>query len=256
MTRRIGWWLLLATCALYAGFAAWQAAAEALSFAGLVDEAKARAVPVAFVLHAAAGAVCLVTGAVQFNHRIRRRHPGAHGAVGRVYVWSAWVSSATALISAAFFDVPLAARIVFAAAAVMWFATTSVARARILSRRVADHRDWMVRSFSLAMFFVVFEFWVSALALSPLNRDIAYPLGVLLAWLGNTAVAEAVIRQTRPSRGQPLSLAAADPRPVSAKADIPPTAERAASSAAGHVSLQEDDRSAGGVRPHTSPTHS
>jgi hypothetical protein len=203
MSRRVGWSLLFAVCVLYAGFAVWLAAAEALSLAGLAGAAKARAVPVAFVVHATTGAVCLVAGAVQFNRRIRQRYRRVHGTVGRVYVWSAWASSATALVSAALFDVPAAARVVFAVAAVTWFVATSVARARILARRVADHREWMLRSFSLALFFVVFEFWVSALEATPLDHEIAYPLGVLMAWLGNTAAAEIWIRRTRSTQQRP-----------------------------------------------------
>lgn len=70
--RRAGWWAFFLTVALYSAYAAYLGGVEILAMAGLVDGASARALPVAFVVHALTGAVALAAGALQFNRRLRR----------------------------------------------------------------------------------------------------------------------------------------------------------------------------------------
>jgi uncharacterized membrane protein len=198
LPRRLGWWVLLAICTFYGNFAVVLAVVEVLSWTGAVHDAKQRAVPVVFVTHAVSGGVALVSGVLQLNQRLRRRSPKLHRVLGRFYVGAIWTASAGGLWSALYFDVTLVSRLLFGLVATLWFATTTVAFRRIRQRRVAAHREWMIRSFAFSLFFVTFELWVAALEATPLPQSIAYPVSILLSWSFNLAVAEAWIRYTRP----------------------------------------------------------
>jgi hypothetical protein len=51
---------------------------------------------------------------------------------------------------AAFFDISLAAKTAFAGVSLLGFATTTVAFFRIRQGKILQHREWMIRSYSLA----------------------------------------------------------------------------------------------------------
>lgn len=189
-----GWWVMFAICMLFGGFAVWMGIWEALSLAGVSHGAKARAAPAAFVVHAIAGGFALIAGPLQFNRHIRDGNRAFHRIIGGSYVLAVWLASFTGLWNAAFFDVGAPAKILFAVAGALWFATTTLAFRRVRQGKIAFHREWMMRSFSLSLFFVTFEFWVEGLRQSGMLRSTAYPLGVFLGWFVNLLGAELWIR--------------------------------------------------------------
>lgn len=198
--RRAGWWSFFLLIASYSAYAVYLAGLEVLAIAGVVDGAKPRALPVAFVVHAVTGGVALTAGALQFNRRLRIRRRGLHRVVGRVYVGAIWAASITGLASALLFDVAVAARVGFGVVALLWFVTTTIALVAIRRREVARHREWMIRSYALSLFFVTLELWAGGLDATPLTADVAYPLAVWMAWLVNLLSAEARIRVGRRAR--------------------------------------------------------
>jgi len=111
---------------------------------------------------------------------------------GRIYLLAAWITSVASLGVAAFFDVSLLAKVMFASEALLWFATTAVAFRRIRNGRVREHREWMIRSFSLAFFFVTGSLWLPIFDGSDLD-----PLGVFLSWGPNLGARGAVDSLTR-----------------------------------------------------------
>ena len=134
-----------------------------------------------------------------------------HRRIGWIYLWGAWITSLSSLGVAAFFDVSVAARIVFAAGSLLWFGTTTVAFVRIRRARVLAHREWMIRSFSLAFFFVTGSLWMPLLAGTALPEAIGYPLAVFLSWSLNLVAAELWVRRTRP---QPSSMSMVTGPPI------------------------------------------
>ncbi len=194
--RTAGWWVLLAVCAIYAVFAITLGVAEILSWVGIVD-AKPRAISLVFVLHALAGGVCLPAGALQFSSRLRSRRPRVHRLAGRTYVTAVWIASTAGLGSAVLFDVGSAAKTGFIAAAILWFTTTTIGLVLIRRGQVRRHREWMIRSFALSLFFVTFEPWTAALRAGGLPEPLTYPVGLVTAWSVNLLAAEARIRLAR-----------------------------------------------------------
>lgn len=195
--NQIGWWMLFIVSAFYGLYALYMGVLEILHQLGILDEVKVRAVPWIFIVHALAGGVGLISGALQFNRNILNKRRPTHRLIGKIYLYAIWITSIAALWSAIFFDVSVPAKFAFGILAVLWFGSTTVAYLRIRKRRIREHREWMIRSYSLSLFFVTFSFWVPGLTESSLPYDVAYPLAVFLSWTVNLFIAEAWIRGSR-----------------------------------------------------------
>jgi Predicted membrane protein (DUF2306) len=199
-------WVAVFICALYAAFALIMAVAAVLDWLASGWHGTGRAAPPLFVLHAIAGAVALLAGSLQLRlaTRLLRGRRALHRRIGQTYLWAAWVTSLSSLGVAAFFDVSLAAKTAFAGVSLLWLVTTTVAFLRIRQGRVTQHREWMIRSFSLAFFFVTGSLWPPILAATALPQAIGYPLALFLSWSLNLAAAEWWIRRTRSSHSRNL----------------------------------------------------
>jgi hypothetical protein len=193
---RSGWWALALIVAVYGAFALWMGISEVLFVLGAAPETKHRATPIVFAIHALAGAVALIIGPLQSSRWIRRR-AGLRRALGRTYVAGVWIAGVAAVLDARAFDVSTAAKVVFAATALLWLTTTTIGMLRARARRFGEQHDWMVRSYSLSLFFVTFSLWVPALAHTSLPPNVGYPLALFLSGALNLVAAELWIRRTR-----------------------------------------------------------
>jgi len=188
------WGAFAVICVVYGVFAI------AAGF-GLVETDKSRALPLPFQIHALAGGIALITGIAQFNPAIRSRFLQTHRWGGRVYVLSACLASIAAVANAMFFDVSLAARLSFLLLGLCWFISTFLAYRVIRKGNILLHREWVLRSFSLAFFFVTFSFWVPVLAGAGHGKDMTYFLAVTMSWIPNLLFAEVWIRRMRTRDG-------------------------------------------------------
>ena len=197
LLKQLGWWVLFLVCVFYALYALYMGGVEILHQLGIVQDAKYRATPLIFILHALAGFAALITGPLQFNRAILNKRRDLHRLSGKIYVYAVWIASAAALVDAIFFDIPFLGKIAFGVLAVLWFGATTTAFLRIRKRNIREHRERMIRSFSLSFFFVTGGFWMPGFTSTDLPYEIAYPLAVFLAWFLNLVFAEAWIRWTR-----------------------------------------------------------
>jgi Predicted membrane protein (DUF2306) len=194
--KRLGWWALFLIVVVYGVFALAMGISELLFVLGVGAEVKHRATPVMFAIHALAGVMVLLIGPLQSLRWIRSR-PAARRALGRTYVVAVWIASTAAVVDAMAFGVSVPAKVVFVGVAALWFATTTIGMLRARARRFADQHEWMVRSYSLSLFFVTFSLWVPALASTSLPPSVGYPLALFLSAALNLAAAEFWIRRTR-----------------------------------------------------------
>jgi uncharacterized membrane protein len=199
VVKHLGWWMFFLVCVFYGVYAFAMGVTEILHLLGIVEDARNRAAPLMFVVHALSGSVALISAPLQFNRLLRNKKRNLHRAIGRMYVWAIWISSVGGLWSAIFFDVNMAAKLAFGTLAVLWFSTTTLAYLRIRNRNIREHREWMIRSVALSFFFVTGSFWMPGLVSTKLPEGIADPLGVFLGWFLNLVVAELWIRRTRNS---------------------------------------------------------
>ena len=107
--------------------------------------------------HGLMGACALLLGPMQFSDRLRHRFTRFHRVVGRFYVAGVFVAAPLGFYIQYFEERLGGARSFSAAAAtdaILWMLTTGIAFAFILKGKVQQHRQWMVRSFAVAIVFL------------------------------------------------------------------------------------------------------
>ena len=100
--------------------------------------------------HALFGTLALLSGPVQFSTRLRRRYLSFHRILGRLYVLSVVSAAVLAMIISA--GHPLFAGTVVQASA--WIICTLAAFLTARNRQIAQHRQWMVRSYAVTFTFI------------------------------------------------------------------------------------------------------
>ena len=105
------------------------------------------------VPHGLGGALALGFGALQFSSRVRRRYPRVHRVSGRLYVIGAVVAAPVAVWMAftisPWFLIPFTV-----VQASTWVLFTLVAYSCIRRGAVTSHREWMMRSYAIALIFI------------------------------------------------------------------------------------------------------
>lgn len=107
--------------------------------------------------HGIAGACAIFLGPLQFSDRLRARFTKMHRVIGRIYVFGALiVAPLGAYIQ--YYEERMGAARSFTMAAVVDAAllmiTTAIAFGFILRGKVQQHRQWMTRSFAVALIFL------------------------------------------------------------------------------------------------------
>ncbi|WP_248926073.1 DUF2306 domain-containing protein [Paenibacillus hamazuiensis] len=102
------------------------------------------------VAHIAFAFVALVSGLLQFIDRIRVRNPETHRNVGKVYVYSVFVSGLLA-IGTIFYIENYTKAIAFLVLALAWLFTGWKGYVAARKRNFEEHRRWMIRSFGMTL---------------------------------------------------------------------------------------------------------
>lgn len=107
--------------------------------------------------HGLAGACALLLGPMQFSDRLRKRFTKLHRVVGRFYIAGVFFAAPFGTYIQYFEERMGEARTFSVAAgadAVLWITTTAIALAFILRGNVQQHRQWMTRSYAVAIVFL------------------------------------------------------------------------------------------------------
>ena len=107
--------------------------------------------------HGIAGACALFLGPLQFSDRLRRRFAKLHRVVGRFYIAGVCIAGPLGFYIQYFEERMGETRSFSIAAAVdaaLLMITTLIALAFILNGKVQQHRQWMTRSFAVALVFI------------------------------------------------------------------------------------------------------
>ena len=100
--------------------------------------------------HTACGVAALLAGPMQFSSRLRQRHLKFHRILGRIYVISVFIGAFTGIALAA--GRPGLPGTSMQAAA--WIVCTTAAFITARTRQIAQHRQWMARSYAVTFTFV------------------------------------------------------------------------------------------------------
>lgn len=107
--------------------------------------------------HGLGGACALLLGPMQFSDRLRQRFIKLHRVVGRIYLVGALIAAPLGAYIQYFEERMGAPRSFSAAAAVDAFllmTTTAIAFAFVRQGKIQQHRQWMTRSYAVALVFL------------------------------------------------------------------------------------------------------
>jgi uncharacterized membrane protein len=189
MGARVKWGLMAALAFIVVGYAV-----GLLFMPGLrpsfLRERIAEA-PLAVFGHIAASAVALALGPLQLSTRLRSRRLEVHRWLGRLYIVSVVVGGVSAIALATMSMGGVPAHVGFGLLGVLWVFTAVLAYQRIRVYDIADHRRWMIRSYSLAFAAVMLRIYLPlAVAVLRIPFDQAYPTIAWLCWVPNIIVAD------------------------------------------------------------------
>jgi len=107
--------------------------------------------------HGLAGACAILLGPLQFSDRLRQRFTKMHRVVGRIYVTGALIVAPLG-VYLQYFDERVGGTRSFTLAAVvdasLLMLTTGIAFYFAVRRKIQQHRQWMTRSFAVAIVFL------------------------------------------------------------------------------------------------------
>jgi uncharacterized membrane protein len=146
-------------------------------------------------VHVLCGMLALLIGPFQFVRRLRRRFVRVHRACGAVYVASATGLGLTGLVLAPTAYTGLGASAAFTLLDLAMLFTTWTALRMIMAGRYAEHRRWMIRSFSLIWAGVMLRLWMplydglAGAGLVSFSYETAYAVVAWLCWVPNLLIA-------------------------------------------------------------------
>lgn len=141
--------------------------------------------------HVFASAVALSLGPFQFSGWLRRTRPRLHRFIGRTYLGvGVGLGGLSALYMSVFAFGGPAAKLGFACLAVCWLFTGFRAFQAIRRGAVQEHRQWVIRNFSLTLAAVTLRIYLPSSMIAGIPFEIAYPVIAWLSWVPNLLVAE------------------------------------------------------------------
>ena len=107
--------------------------------------------------HGIAGAIAIFLAMSQFSSRLRARHVVVHRTLGRIYIGLVAIAAPLGVVIQ-YLDErtgdPRSFTIAAAVDACLWLLATGMAFWCIRGRRIEQHRQWMTRSFAMAIVFL------------------------------------------------------------------------------------------------------
>ena len=199
MLRRAGWLLMTASAFLLALVAA------RYFFAGIPGAFPPQAevymeIRPWLLPHIGAGIVAILAGTWQFWTSFRARHLKWHRRVGKTYLTAVVIGAAAALYLAPHSHGGLVTHIGFGLMAIAWAGTALTAFGRIRRKNVEAHREWMVRSYAIALGFVMLRVWIPVLNGLGFPFDEVYQTVSWLCWVPNLLIAEMYLGWRRQQR--------------------------------------------------------
>ena len=198
-------WAILTFIIVYSFIPTFGGLFRVLEFAGgpaiAPDNPRASATPFPIVLHILSSFVFCLLGVIQFLPSIRRQHPAAHGAFGRIVAVAGCLSAGSGLWMTHFYSFPVSLQgdFLYRARIVLGFAMIGcivASIAAIRSRNIFQHSAFMLRAYAIGQGASTQTFtgigWMiisGAEATGPL-RDAM----MVFAWALNLLIAEVLVR--------------------------------------------------------------
>ncbi|MCB0643564.1 MAG: DUF2306 domain-containing protein, partial [Phaeodactylibacter sp.] len=149
----------------------------------------------AFFIHAFTALLVLPAGFTQFSKQVRQQQPWLHRAGGWLYLSVVLLlAGPSGLLIGIHANGGWSSQLAFCLLAVLWIWFSGQALVKIRQRDFQAHRDFMIRSFALALSAITLRAWKYVLValLHPRPMEV-YRLVAWLGWVLNLVIAEIII---------------------------------------------------------------
>jgi hypothetical protein len=153
-------------------------------------------------LHIAGAATALLLSPVQLLPWIRKRFPQVHRITGRIYLMGCVAGGAGGFVAAFGSTAGPIATAGFALLAPTWIFVNIQGWRAALARRFADHRQWMLRSFSLTFAAVTLRLYLAIGMAAGLPFMDVYRATAWISWIPNLTLMELYLRGAFRRRAQ------------------------------------------------------
>jgi hypothetical protein len=144
-----------------------------------------------FYTHIFAGMFCITAALTQFSSYILKKRKRVHIWMGKIYVLVVLLLGApTGLYMSFFAKGSFWERILFMFMAMYWFYSTSKGLQTIKAKNVLAHKNWMIRSYSMAMTAVTFRIYHILFYYLGIDHLHNYEISLWISVLGNMLLAE------------------------------------------------------------------
>ncbi len=146
---------------------------------------------VSFYVHIFAGMFCIIAALTQFSSYILKKRRKIHIWMGKIYVIVVVVLGApTGLYMSFFAKGSFWERTLFMFMALYWLYTTIKGLQAIKQKNVLAHKNWMIRSYSMAMTAVTFRIYHILFYYYGVNHLYNYEISLWISVIGNLLIAE------------------------------------------------------------------
>jgi len=151
----------------------------------------------AFFVHVYASIICLPAGFTQFSPGLLKRAPRWHRVSGRIYAFVAvFLAGPSGFVIGLHANGGPTSQLAFCLLAILWVYCTLKGWHTARKGDIKAHRNWMIRSFALALSAITLRAWKVGLvaAFHPRPMDV-YRIVAWLGWVLNLLIAEWIIRR-------------------------------------------------------------
>jgi hypothetical protein len=147
-----------------------------------------------FYIHIFAGMFCIGSALIQFSRLVMKKARKIHVWSGRIYVFVVlFLGAPTGLYMSFFAKGSFWERALFIFMALFWFFTTLNGLTTILKRNVLAHKNWMIRSYAMAMTAVTFRVYHILFFVAGWDNLHNYEISLWISVIGNMLIAEYII---------------------------------------------------------------
>lgn len=150
---------------------------------------------IAFFIHVFSSILVLLASYTQFSNSIKTKYPKVHRRLGWLYIIiTLFLAGPSGFIIGVYANGGISSRIAFCLLAFLWMLFTALALFKIIKKQVPSHREWMIRSFALALSAITLRAWKYILValFHPKPMDV-YQIVAWLGWTLNLVIAEIII---------------------------------------------------------------
>ncbi|AXK17126.1 MULTISPECIES: DUF2306 domain-containing protein [Bacillus] len=148
-------------------------------------------------IHITTSIVALVIGPFTLSTKFRERNISRHRIIGRIYLVGVLLGGVSGLYLSFYATGGLVAKLGFGLLSVFWLTSAYEALHRVKNKKIKEHRNWMIRNYSLTFGAVTLRIWLPLfIVLFGIERfELSYAIIAWLAWVPNLLVAELFIRK-------------------------------------------------------------